>query len=287
MKMNSTKPISSASPSRGAENFPPPLMRFLKTNVGSRSRGRSRASPIFILRKNLKNNTKNTNNIEPQQEPSSPKVTCIGQVRVRKSTKDQTRCLFSTRRRKRKKSEDSSKIKANSRYQEQTLESQETEEEEVEEIEQQKVRVFASSPPKNALLLTRSRSAPYRSSSLANRFWGSSEEEPKTEEQHINNEKFEEPKSISDPSFSNSSSEPRADQESEEKPNLGNKFEEKEEGKFEEKEGLKTEEFGETVRPLTLTRCKSEPARVSERIVPELSSWKKRRLGLCSPLVVE
>ncbi|KAK6943767.1 hypothetical protein RJ641_024869 [Dillenia turbinata] len=281
MKMNSTKPISSASPSRGADKFlPPPLMRFLKTNVGSRSRGRSRASPVFILRKNLKNNTKNTNNSEPQQEPSSPKVTCIGQVRRLFLYSPERKKICGT-------SEDSSKIKANSRDQEETLKTQETEEEEeVEEIQSQNVRVFASSPPKNAFLLTRSRSAPYRSSSLANRFWGSSEKEPKTEEQQTTNEKFEKPKPFSDPICSNSSSESRADQESEAKSNLGNTFEENE-GKFEEKEGLKTEEFGDSVRPLTLTRCKSEPARVSERIDPESSLGKKRRLGFCSPLVVD
>lgn len=80
------KPIS--SPSR-TEKFPPPLMRFLRSNVGSKSsRGRSRASPMMFLRK--KNNA--TAAAIETQEPSSPKVTCIGQVRVRRS---------STRRRRR------------------------------------------------------------------------------------------------------------------------------------------------------------------------------------------
>lgn len=37
-------------------------------------------------------------------------------------------------------------------------------------------------PPKNALLLTRCRSAPYRTSSLASRFWASSETGEKTED---------------------------------------------------------------------------------------------------------
>ncbi|KAL2481443.1 protamine P1 family protein [Abeliophyllum distichum] len=77
-----SKPIS--SPSRG-EKFPPPLMmRFLRSNVGSRSRGRLRSSPMFYLR------TKK-NVIETTQEPSSPKVTCIGQVRVRRSSKSKTK----------------------------------------------------------------------------------------------------------------------------------------------------------------------------------------------------
>ncbi|KAH6825692.1 hypothetical protein C2S53_002316 [Perilla frutescens var. hirtella] len=72
-----SKPLS--SPSR-AEKFPPPLMRFLRSNVGSRSRGRSRSSPMFYLRSRK-------TAIETTQEPSSPKVTCIGQVRVRRSAK--------------------------------------------------------------------------------------------------------------------------------------------------------------------------------------------------------
>ncbi|CAI9783201.1 unnamed protein product [Fraxinus pennsylvanica] len=70
-----SKPIS--SPIKG-EKFPPPLMmRFLRSNVGSRSRGRLRTTPMFYLR-SKKNGTETT------QEPSSPKVTCIGQVRVRR-----------------------------------------------------------------------------------------------------------------------------------------------------------------------------------------------------------
>lgn len=73
----SSKPI--LSPSR-TENFPQPLMlRFLKSNVGSKSRGRSsRSSPLFVRKKNA--------SVIETQEPSSPKVTCIGQVRVRRSS---------------------------------------------------------------------------------------------------------------------------------------------------------------------------------------------------------
>ncbi|KAL2323278.1 hypothetical protein Fmac_027657 [Flemingia macrophylla] len=68
------------SPGR-TEKFPPPLMRFLVNSAGSgsrsrsrsRSRGRSswRSTTTMFLRK------KNT-----ATEPSSPKVTCMGQVRV-------------------------------------------------------------------------------------------------------------------------------------------------------------------------------------------------------------
>nr|GMD69919.1 chromo domain-containing protein cec-1 [Ipomoea batatas] len=72
-----SKPIS--SPGR-TDKFPPPLMRFLRSNAGSRSRGRSRSSPMFMRKKN-------SVAIETTQEPSSPKVTCIGQVRVKRSSK--------------------------------------------------------------------------------------------------------------------------------------------------------------------------------------------------------
>lgn len=77
-KLSTTKPISSP------DKFPPPLMRFLRSNAGNRSRGRSsRSSPMF-LRKKKNNNTATT--IETK-EPSSPKVTCMGQVRAKRSSK--------------------------------------------------------------------------------------------------------------------------------------------------------------------------------------------------------
>ncbi|KAJ0616421.1 putative transcription factor C2H2 family [Helianthus annuus] len=76
-----TKPISSPgrTTTTTTEKFPPPLMRFLRSNVGNKSRRRSRASPMFVRKKNTL--------IETTQEPSSPKVTCIGQVRVSRSKK--------------------------------------------------------------------------------------------------------------------------------------------------------------------------------------------------------
>ncbi|XP_050383046.1 uncharacterized protein LOC126799834 [Argentina anserina] len=69
------KPIS--SPGR-SDKFPPPLMRFLRTNAGSKSRGRLRSSPMFVRKKNA--------TAVETQEPSSPKVTCMGQVRVRRAS---------------------------------------------------------------------------------------------------------------------------------------------------------------------------------------------------------
>ncbi|KAL2229410.1 uncharacterized protein LOC105161486 [Sesamum indicum] len=63
----SSKPISSPST---AEQFLPPLITFLK----SRNRGRSRPTPMFA-----------STVTEPIQDPSSPEVTCIGQVRASSS----------------------------------------------------------------------------------------------------------------------------------------------------------------------------------------------------------
>ncbi|KAL0333348.1 UNVERIFIED_CONTAM: hypothetical protein Sangu_1491000 [Sesamum angustifolium] len=63
----SSKRIPSPS---AAEQFPRPLMTFLK----SKSRGRSRSTPMFASAVT-----------EPTQDPSSPEVTCIGQVRTSSS----------------------------------------------------------------------------------------------------------------------------------------------------------------------------------------------------------
>ncbi|KAG8648517.1 hypothetical protein MANES_08G004120v8 [Manihot esculenta] len=200
-----TKPIS--SPGR-TENYPPPLMRFLRSNVSSRSRGRSRSSPMFVRKKNGATET---------QEPSSPKDTCIGQVRVKRSKQAKTqpskikcfckwvrntpfcqhlnratrrpKCtLLSWRkwimffkvgvRRESKIREDSSKVEPKFG----NISEDAGQESEVED-EENKMYVSSSiSPPKNALLLTRSRSAPCRSSSVACRFWGSPLESEETEQ---------------------------------------------------------------------------------------------------------
>ncbi|CAK9188106.1 unnamed protein product [Ilex paraguariensis] len=213
----SSKPVS--SPSR-TEKFQPPLMlRFLRSNVGSRSRGRSRSSPMFVRKKNAV--------IETTQEPSSPKVTCMGQVRVRRSSKNNSgsktgrrlprtpakhrpclwvrKTLFCRRFAQNHKPKSfrhiwrkcvsffrfgyckkvgtvdhSSKVESNGRGQftvngsERENENEDVaEEEEQAQVEEANVGFKCSEPPKNAFLLTRCRSAPYRSSSLASRFWGS------------------------------------------------------------------------------------------------------------------
>ncbi|KAH9704690.1 hypothetical protein KPL70_011571 [Citrus sinensis] len=152
------------------------------------------------------------------QEPTSPKVTCMGQVRVKQSSKQQQprkrtrgstkrwckwmgkndksgcfcrrfkgkrlkprslkpvwckRVLFfhGSFRRKRKIIEDS--LEKNSKFGNKS-----------ESFEAAKVFASpASTPLKNVFLLTRCRSAPYRSSSLASRVWGEEEEEEEEKEQ--------------------------------------------------------------------------------------------------------
>lgn len=321
MKMKlSTKPIS--SPGR-TEKFPPPLMRFMRSNVGSRSRGKSRSSPMFVRKKNTAIET---------QEPSSPKVTCMGQVRVRRSSKQAatagagrprrgetpTRCgwkwlqnaLFCRHvarrtkpkscgpswrkwvlffqvgfRRKSKTREDSSQVEQKFGNGSE-LSEQEDEEDEDEEIQAAKVFVSrSSSPPKNALLLTRCRSAPYRSSSLAYRFWGSPLRTEETE-QRADQRNKEEPAETEKPT---SERESTLDEESRISSETEGKLEDLKEFKvpvreqFIKSENLDQLEAGEaadSVQPLILTRCKSEPARTAEKLDPDMNFWKQRRLGL-------
>ncbi|XP_002525170.3 uncharacterized protein LOC8283811 [Ricinus communis] len=318
----STKPIS--SPGR-AEKYPPPLMRFLRSNVGSRSRGRSRSSPMFVRKKNAAIET---------QEPTSPKVTCMGQVRVKRSKqpknrtgtgKNKSRCKwiknalfcrhFSKKllkpkcsrpslrkwvlffhvgfRRKSKTREDCEKIEPKFSNTSQDLDQESVEVEEDEE-EKNEAKVYVSTaitPPRNALLLTRSRSAPYRSSSLASRFWGSplsSKETEKKErtEQHSTEEEEEDEEDEDDSTTSKREllckepdQESRLHQETEEKTSFSKDFEgpiTSVRERISRIEEFKREEDG-TVHPLILTRCKSEPARIAEKLDPEISFWKKRR----------
>lgn len=354
-----SKPIS--SPGR-AEKFPTPLMmRFLRTNVGSRSRGRSRSSPMFILRSKKNGNAPGIN--ETQQEPSSPKVTCIGQVRVRRSSKNnsssssskskkkkdkegrsacyptQPHCpcypssscascwcccgvprsrifgCFTCRCPKPKKSfynpfrkwlsffhfgyckkvntrDDSSRFGSINRSQNHVsstasdIEDSDRNVKETPLVRQRSIKQGfpqSCSPPKNALLLTRCRSAPYRSSSLASRFWGSplrsssgtetpKEDDEEPEEQPppplpqeeeggrrpISPNLVNEEEADSRNSASHEKSK-ELDSSRNEKPDLGSRF------------------GSESIHPLLLTRCKSEPARTGERLNPEANLFTQRR----------
>nr|XP_043614095.1 uncharacterized protein LOC122586047 [Erigeron canadensis] len=282
--MKSTKPIS--SPGRTTEKFPPPLMRFLRSNVGNKStkRGgrRSRASPMFFRRKNT--------NIEAIQEPSSPKVTCIGQVRVRRSKKTTTATTTSNvattagsaavlRRKSRniicrcfRKLKPRSIFNVLSKWVsffrcgycesstflddspvdvcapvsviKQVAGKNGDEQEKEEEQEDINQGLISKSPPKNAFLLTRCRSAPYRSSSLANKFWESGME--KKEEEEI----------------------------SEKIKNLKIKKEDENENVEVNEGGSKCNERNEVEElkavkevPLILNRCKSEPARTWKQLL--------------------
>ncbi|XP_021749486.1 uncharacterized protein LOC110715221 [Chenopodium quinoa] len=218
---SSSKPIS--SPGR-TEKFPPPLMRFLRSNVGSRSsRRRTRKPPLFMRRKKA---LTSSSAIEITQEPSSPKVTCMGQVRVirsksknrsstsqypnkkpsknnnnKKNNKDTNQSCYCFRKpgfckwnlckpkfpkwvsffncRSVKVRTDSSKFGSKRFEQEEGNAAVELDErrERQKSISIEEITTTTMTettiPPKNALLLTRCRSAPYRTSSLACRFWGS------------------------------------------------------------------------------------------------------------------
>lgn len=260
-----SKPIS--SPSR-AEKFPPPFMSFLRSNVGSKSRGKSRSGPLFFRKRNAAAVTES-------QEPSSPKVTCIGQVRVRRSTRTNSgksrpssvkcptlwfpknlfcnpkkanlgsfrpvlRKWFSFFRfgycRKVNVQGDSPVSDRRSVYKDSTTET--TNEESEAEVGEE---IFASTtPPKNAFLLTRCRSAPYRSSSLASRFLGS----PLTSHETEENLHYEEPEK----------------QRIEEVQGSIN-------GRSSEVITQSLKDEATLLEPLILTRCKSEPAKTGERLM--------------------
>ncbi|KAK7396551.1 hypothetical protein VNO78_17634 [Psophocarpus tetragonolobus] len=247
----SAKPIS--SPGR-TDKFPPPLMRFLKSNGGSRSR-RSRSSPMFVRKKN-------TTTIDTQ-EPSSPKVTCMGQVRVKRASKQPntkskrdippTRCCCWIPKPNpcscscrplwpffpRKPTNLNQDSHSNCHQQSDSA------------FEHQVNNVHnpfdsnSNTPPRNALLLTRCRSAPYRSSSLASRFWGSPAKDPETE-------------------FPNA---PPASQ---------LVLPEKVHHLTNEKD-LQTDS---APRPTLLTRCKSEPARTGHRLYPLFSNIARFQMAL-------
>lgn len=348
MKLSSAKPIS--SPGR-ADKFPTPLMmRFLRSNVGSRSRGRSRSSPMFIMRP--KKNAAAAIN-DAQQEPSSPKVTCIGQVRARRSgSKSKTTsraikrlppppssccscscssssccssgcCLPATLpccrlnvpgfRKPRsfcrpfcklvlffrfgycKKidarndcfSPSSSRVAVSTTQRGQNHVNSANSSSVVGDIEDNEanggetkkdfIESSTTSPPKNALLLTRCRSAPYRSSSLASRFWGSplgaSDNNNKETDRSPENELPQMPNSPNNYGYEaveSRSSSGHGESGSEELSSSSN-------GRG-SNEATNTQEMGGSIHPLLLTRCKSEPARTGERLNPEIiNQWQQQR----------
>lgn len=177
------------SPGR-PEKFPPPPRKYSRSSTGSRSRS-SRSGLVFYIR----SRRNAAGMIEAaDQEPYSPKVTCIGQVRARKSAARRRRCWFLGKflsrfyRRRRVlckwvvlcRSGYCKKVDAV----EDCLTKMEVLGGKLEDVVEITVaengRGFdgdvdgdsCCSPPRNGLMLTRcSRSAPYRASSLGERFW--------------------------------------------------------------------------------------------------------------------
>ncbi|CAH8321928.1 unnamed protein product [Eruca vesicaria subsp. sativa] len=271
-----------SSPGR-VEKYRPPFMGFLrsKSNAGSisrnrsrsRSKGRSRASPLFVRR--------NKSVAAVTQEPSSPKVTCMGQVRVKRSkpkihlrsrvNPTKRRCewirnasfcngltgktksssfwpkwrLFkfpcSHRESKSDKEKDSPINQLDRPATESAVETIEMNEENFKSS-----KLVASTPPINAFLLTRSRSAPFSSSSLAFRFW------------EENNQREAESLSVTSENT---------------KPEKINESARSVEANNDGKEAELTE-LGFVRRP-ELTRSKSAPARIGEKMV---CFWMKKKV---------
>ncbi|KAJ0258896.1 Protamine P1 family protein [Hirschfeldia incana] len=279
----SSRPASSP----GRTENPALLMRFLRTTAGSRSRHRSRSRPrskrpIFFRRKNA----------TETQEPSSPKVTCMGQVRINRSKKKpkpgtnrvngghlhgggatesrrRRRCgwvknafschpfsgklkptcftpawrkwksftnvSFSRKSEKRSSSSRSEPIFSRSTVEPEEVQKKERKQEEEGEADSDKS--FPTTPPRNAFLLTRCRSAPYRSPSLGDNFLVEEEETKESHFQRHGNDVIASPDDVSVSSVT---------------------------------EEVKRCVLGSPRRLcMVLTRCKSEPARVGEKLVPE------------------
>lgn len=182
-----------------------------------------------------------------------------------------------------------------SRFEKETSEDSEEEDEQKERETNNKLFVSSLSPPKNALILTRCRSAPYRSSSLACRFWGSplKTEEEQTKEQSKETENREEEEEEEQEQEQQEEEKPstemerlsceeeREDPETEEKSRVFQEFDGSTGKRFSESSNKEEEKGGfSSPRPLILTRCKSEPARTGEKLHPGMSFWRNRRLGI-------
>lgn len=295
------------SPNR-IEKYSPTLIRSIRSGNGrSKSRRRSssssRLSPMFSIRTTKRNN--NGRN-ETTLEPSSPKVNCCGEIRVKRSSSNQTTtkkivktnhthnwiqkilfCKCSSIVKTKKKSrpvlgkwlvclqigclqkrveevveDDNHNMKSGK--EDKTEESQDGHDDDKGEETSEPAAKVVSVPPKNALLLMRSRSESYyRPTSLAHLFWGSpNEEEDEVTEQNVN---------------------PRWSKDT--------KIEEKDLGVSEEirsprdeigDELKKTRKVFDQFSPIELRRSKSDPARISEEVINDSqnSLWRRRRLGI-------
>ncbi|KAE8689736.1 Detected protein of unknown function [Hibiscus syriacus] len=249
--MLSSNPIS--SPCR-ADKYPPQLMRFLTSKGASRSsRGRSRSSPMFVRKKKAAVET---------QEPSSPKVTCVGQVRVKQTgsksgppgapTRPNSRCKWIT--------EALFCIISPGKSRSSLLL-------DLKENGEASVSALVESPPLEKIYrkskeMKKEVKLRFCESPLASH--GTSEEtEQKTEYLKKKKRKPIQREFICENGF-----------QMEENPDFCNEFEEKTENSVEQK----AEQMG-NVGPLVLTRCKSEPARTAARLHSPMSFRKKITLG--------
>ncbi|CAL5411825.1 unnamed protein product [Camellia sinensis] len=132
-------------------------------------------------------------------------------------------------------------------------------EDEAQEEELPRKALNSSLPPKNALLLTRYRSAPNRSSSLASRFLGPPLGTLETEDDNGENRKLEKPASEDELNCKDSTLESKMDQENETNLEDSGEIEGSISGKTREISDQEPEiGKGDNARPLILTRCKSE-----------------------------
>ncbi|XP_078435036.1 protamine P1 family protein [Wolffia australiana] len=164
--------VLASSPARVENLAAPPLSRMRRRRSSSfSSAAGARSSPLLMA--DLR---------EGREEPSSPKVTCIGQVRIAKrSSQRSNRAMKLTlgkmiafRKLKRLLQRPACcRRKLELRLLDNEEEEEEQEEEEEDrtvspEKEREKGEVFSSStPPKNALLLMRCRTAPIRAAAAA------------------------------------------------------------------------------------------------------------------------
>ncbi|KAJ0979335.1 hypothetical protein J5N97_014809 [Dioscorea zingiberensis] len=267
---SSAPPKTTASPGRPEKLPPAPaLTGLLKGKSGSRSSRGSRgsmvrSSPMFVSRR------KTTSEGE-DGEPSSPKVTCMGQVRMRRKKngdakrkwrRQRCRCFegsfpcFRWRALWRRVRELPLRLGGSYRRARSSIKEEEPQRggdpsptvtstsEDEEEEEEEETRVFvpsaATTPPRNALLLMRCRSAPH------NRGAPALPAEPAVLEIGGDESKGEEARGLSNGDG----------------------------GEGEEKEKMMCSFSPSSCsHPLVLMRCKSEPARTAAKLaaVPETS----------------
>ncbi|RRT64629.1 hypothetical protein B296_00024890 [Ensete ventricosum] len=291
------RPAGAMVPSSpGREKLPVPGLARILAGIGSRSRGRpaARSVPMFSSRNKSVGRSSSVATqvavaaaaVGEEGEPCSPKVTCIGQVRIRnkksasrpstRQPKDMAPCqcfhkaLFCSLLPARKKPKGGGGCRSlwprwaslrgrSGRYQRREPDSPKApplefivinaDGEDEEEEHKEDARLFAAArPPKNALLLMRCRSAPHNSeSSLATTARYAVSPIPVPKPGEVRKQKKKKKKKTNERLSSPAAAAELAEDEDEE-----------EEEEEEEEEGGTG---SESQRPLVLTRSRSEPVR--------------------------